>query len=131
MSSIRISNFKGLLCVVIVLSPIGCVGRTGKIGQPIADRYHSQIDTLKVGQSTPEDLKAAFKGASVSMKEVKHEAGREVQIWEVFRGGNMDAGAFILWGQIAHDKDQSILFRFENGRLASYESVIHEDPPTK
>jgi hypothetical protein len=105
----------------------GCMGRTGKVGAPIAEAYKDELTSLRVGQSTPDDLKKTFSEKRVSLKESKTENGRVIEIWEVFKGGNVDAAQFVLWGQIAHDKDQSLLFRFENGRLASYESYIHPD----
>jgi hypothetical protein len=109
----------------------GCVGRTGKIGTPIAARYSSQLSTLKVGESTPIDLKRCFGENKVSLKETKIENGKTVEIWELARGGNMDAGALILWGYVSYDKDQSIVFRFEDGKLISYESVVHPDKSEK
>ncbi len=111
------------LCLLIAMG--GCVGRTGKIGKPITARYEQQLSRLEVGTSTPQDLQAIFKKAA--LKETRIEAGTRVEVWEVFRGGDLDAGAFLLWFHIAHDKDQSILFRFENGTLASFHSVVHPD----
>jgi hypothetical protein len=105
----------------------GCVGRTGKVGEPIAERYQEQIGQLKVGQSTPTDLQRVFHDHKVSLRESKFAMGHRVEVWEVFRGGDVDVAQFLLWGQIAHDKDQSLLFRFEDGRLVSQESLIHPD----
>lgn len=109
----------------------GCMGRTGKIGTPISERYKVQLATLKLGESTPEDLEKAFaKIKTPSLKEARIESGKKVELWEVARGGNMDAADFIMWGAVAYDKDQSILFRFEDGKLVSYESIVHPDPVT-
>lgn len=113
--------------LIALLACGGCMGRTGKVGEPIAQLYQDEVGKLKVGQSTPADLKKTFGDSKVSLKEAKIDLGRNVEVWEVFRGGNVDVGQFLIWGQIAHDKDQSLLFRFENGRLASYESFIHPD----
>jgi hypothetical protein len=107
------------------------MGRTGKIGTPISERYKVQLATLKLGESTPEDLEKAFaKIKTPSLKEARIESGKKVELWEVARGGNMDAADFIMWGAVAYDKDQSILFRFEDGKLVSYESIVHPDPVT-
>ena len=105
----------------------GCVGRTGKVGTPIAAVYRDQLATLKLGESTPNDLKNCFGEKKVSLKEAKIENETKVEIWEVAKGGNMNAAAFIMWGYVAHDKDQSLLFRFENGKLASYQSIVLPD----
>jgi hypothetical protein len=127
----RISSLRVLTAALIALVVAGCVGRTGKIGTPIAARYSSQLATLKVGESTPSDLKRCFGENKVSLKETKIESGKTVELWELARGGNMDAGALILWLYVAYDKDQSILFRFEDGKLISYESVVHSDKSEK
>ncbi len=102
-----------------------CVGTTGKIGTPIAARYSRELSTLKVGESTPVDLQKDFAPKKVSLKESRIENGKSVEIWELARGGNMDAAALLLWGYVAYDRDQSILFRFEDGKLVSFESVVH------
>ena len=114
------------LFILIAVQLCGCMGRTGKIGMPITERHQERLDKLELGKSTPDDLEAIF-GKEASLKETRVEAGNRVEIWEVFRGGNVDVAQFLLWGQIAHDKDQSLLFRFENGRLVSYKGVVHED----
>ena len=131
MQSTPTSIARVAVVAALIVFSAGCVGRTGKIGKPIAATYESQIGKLNVGESGPEDLKSAFSGSSVSLRETKIQNGVAVETWEVFRGGNMDAGAFLLWGQIAHDKDQSLLFHFANGRLTSYETIVHEDSPAK
>ncbi len=112
------------LCLLIAMG--GCIGRTGKIGKPITERYERQLSRLAVGTSTPQDLQAIFK-KDATLKESRIEGGKRIEVWEVFRGGNMDLGQFLMWFQIAHDKDQSILFRFENGTLVSYHGVVHPD----
>jgi hypothetical protein len=117
------------IAMVSALIPIsGCVGRTGKVGKPIAETYSDELMTLQLGKSTPEDLQNVFEDKVVSLKEAKIENGKKIEIWEVHKKGNMDAAAFIMWGYVAYDKDQSLLFRFENGKLVSYESVVHPDP---
>ena len=123
----QISHLKALAVLVATLVIAGCVGRTGKVGTPIAARHATQLASLKIGESTQNDLKRCFGDKKVSLKEAKMENGKTVEIWELARGGNMDAGALVLWGYVAYDKDQSILFRFEDGRLVSYESVVHPD----
>jgi hypothetical protein len=125
----QISHFKALAVVVLVVVMPGCVGRTGKVGTPIAARYATQLASLKIGESTPDDLKTSFGEKKLSLKEAKIENGKKIEIWELARGGNMDAAAFLLWGYVAYDKDQSILFRFEDGRLISYDSVVYPDAP--
>lgn len=122
----RTSTRIACIGICLLVSMAGCIGRTGKIGTPINERYRQELSTLRVGTSTPQDLQAAF-GRNVALKDSSFAGGKRVEVWEVFRGGNMDVGDFLLWGQIAHDKDQSILFRFENGRLMSYHSVVHAD----
>ena len=76
----------------------GCVGRTGKIGQPISAYYQTQLTALKLGESTPDDLKKLFadKKVPVSLKEAKIEGDKKVEIWEVAKGGNMDVAAFLV-----------------------------------
>lgn len=123
-------KLKLLFILVATALLAGCVGRTGKVGTPIAERYQTEINCLQIGKSTPDDLKRCFGKKPVALKEEKVEDGKTVQIWEVARGGNMDAGALILWGYVAYDKDQSILFRFENGILVSFESIVLPDPPS-
>jgi hypothetical protein len=123
----QISLFKTLALMVVVVVMAGCVGRTGKVGTPIAARYATQLASLKVGESTPNDLKTYFGEKNVSLKEVKIENGKTVEIWELARGGNMDVAAFVMWGYVAYNKDQSILFRFEDRKLVSYESVVLPD----
>ena len=116
-----------VLLVTCLTLVAGCVGRTGKVGEPIAEKYQDKVAQMKLGQSTPEDLQRVFKGDKISQKDSKLEQGRRVEVWEVFRGGDLDTAQFLLWGQISHDKDQSMLFKFENGLLVSRESVIHPD----
>jgi hypothetical protein len=121
------------LTVVVIVTMVflgGCVGRTGKVGTPISTRYQNQLASLKLGESTPDDLKKLFaeKKIPVSLKEAKIEGDKKVEIWQVARGGNMDAAGLILWGYVAYDKDQELLFRFENDKLVSYESVVIPDP---
>ena len=141
---LQILQFK-IAIIAATLLLAGCVGRTGKVGRPISDYYQQQLETLKVGESTPDDLKKAFtitkdiKGANqthtttttkvlVSIKEAKIEDGKKVEIWEVAKGGNMDVAAFLVWGYVAYNKNQQLLFRFEDGKLGSYESVVIPDP---
>ena len=108
----------------------GCVGRTGKVGRPIAAYYQTQLQTLKLGVSTPDDLKKLFAEDKipVSLKEARMEGDKKIEIWEVTKGGNVDAAALILWGYVAYNKDQELLFHFENDKLVSYESVVIPDP---
>ena len=123
----------------------GCVGRTGKVGTPISVYYQQQLESLNLGESTPDDLKKYFTVTKevkepnqtqkttktkvlVSLKEAKIENGKKVEIWEVTKGGGMDVAAFVVWGYVAYNKDQVLLFRFEDGKLASYESVVIPDP---
>ncbi|MCH7849355.1 MAG: hypothetical protein IIB53_13445 [Planctomycetes bacterium] len=114
-----------LFCV-LSFAPLGCIGRTGKAGKPIAERYAAKLEQLEVGKATPEDLKRLF-GRNASLQSA--QAGTET--WEVFRGGNMDVGQFLMWGQIAHDKDQRMIFTFRNGRLSSWRSEVIPDPVEK
>ncbi len=109
----------------------GCaVGRTGKMGTPIATRYQAQLNNLKIGVSTPDDLKKSFETIKVpvSLEETKMEDNKKVEIWQVARGGNMDAADLLLWGVVSYDKDQEILFRFEDDKLVSFQSVVLPDP---
>ena len=124
--------FKVAVVTITMVFLAGCVGRTGKVGTPIAVRYQSQLSSLKLGESTPDNLKKLFaeKKTPVSMKEAKMDGDKKVEIWQIARGGNMDATAFIMWGYVSYDKDQALLFRFENDKLVSYESVVISDPIT-
>jgi hypothetical protein len=144
---LQISHFKIVAAIAAIILLAGCVGRTGKVGRPISDYYQQQLESLKLGESTPDDLKRAFtitkevKGPNqtrtttttkvlVSLKEAKIENSKKVEIWEVAKGGNMDVAAFLVWGYVAYNKDQQLLFRFEDGKLVSYESVVIPDPVT-
>jgi hypothetical protein len=98
----------------------GCAGQTGQIGQPIATHYQKQINKIEIGKTTVRDLKSIFGSDNVSLK----EKGAGYEIWEVAKPGDLDVGTFVLWGQVAHDKDQSLLFRFERGVLVSYTSKV-------
>jgi hypothetical protein len=92
-----------------------------------APTNRAQLTLLTVGESTPDDLHNCLEDKKVSFKEGRIENGKKSEVWELRGGGNMDTAAFLLWGQVAYDKDQSILFRFEDGRLVSYESLVHPD----
>ena len=144
-SKFQVAYFKAVAVIVTMVLLAGCVGRTGKIGTPISAYYQRQLESLKLGESTPDDLKNCFTITNeikqpnqtrtttktkvlVSLKEAKIENGKKVEIWEVIKGGGMDAAAFIVWGYVAYNKDQVLLFRFEDGKLASYESVVIPDP---
>ena len=124
------SHIRVALVFLTTVLLVGCVGRTGKVGTPIATRYQTQLTSLKLGESTPDDLKRLFaeKKVPVSLKEVKMDGDKKVEIWQVARGGNMDAAGFLLWGYVSYDKDQELLFRFENDKLVSYECVVLPDP---
>jgi hypothetical protein len=130
LTKFQASYFKAVTVIVTMVLLAGCVGRTGKVGTPISVYYQTQLASLKLGESTPNDLKKCFgeKKVPVSLKEVKMEGDKKVEIWQVAKGGNMDAAAFILWGYVSYDKDQELLFRFENGKLVSFESVVIPDP---
>ena len=132
-SKLKASYFKTIAAFLAVILLGGCVGRTGKIGKPISTYYQEQLTSLKLGESTPNDLQKLFgdKKVPVSLKEAKIEGDKKVEIWQVAKGGNMDVAAFLAWGYVAYNKDQQLLFRFENGKLASYESVVIPDPPSK
>ena len=132
-TKIKTSFFKSAAALLAMALLAGCVGRTGKIGKPISTYYQAQLTSLKLGESTPNDLKKLFeaKEAPVSLKEAKIEGDKKVEIWQVAKGGNMDVAAFLAWGYVAYNKDQQLLFRFENDKLASYESVVIPDPPKK
>ena len=120
-----------ILIAAVATLLTGCVGRTGKVGTPISTRYQTQLASLKLDESTPDDLKNIFAPIKIpiSLKEAKMDGDKKVEIWQVARGGNMDAAALLLWGYVSYDKDQEILFRFENDKLISYESVVIPDPP--
>jgi hypothetical protein len=139
------SAFMVVMAAAILLT--GCVGRTGKIGKPIAAYYQPQLESLKLGVTTPEDLKALFtmsetdKGTRqtsptttvkslASLKEARIENGKKVEIWQVAKGGNVDVAELLIWGVVSYNKDQLLQFRFEDGKLASYESVVIPDPVT-
>lgn len=128
---LQISRFKAAAVIAIMVLLAGCVGRTGKVGTPISTSYQTQLASLKLGESTPDDLKKLFaeKRIPISLKEAKIEGDKKVEIWQVAKGGSMDVAAFLMWGYVAYNKDQQLLFRFENGKLASYESVVIPDPP--
>ena len=40
----------------------------------------------------------------------------------------MDVAAFVMWGYVAYNKDQELLFRFEDRKLVSYDAVVLPDP---
>jgi hypothetical protein len=105
------------LSLVVLLD--GCATQTGQIGEPIGSKYQSQLNQLQIGHTTPIDLQKSFNNKA-SLK----EKGKGYEVWEVAKPGDLDVGSFLLWGQIAHDKDQSLLFRFENGVLVSYNSAV-------
>ncbi|MDE2106343.1 MAG: hypothetical protein KGL39_54490 [Patescibacteria group bacterium] len=130
--------------LVAILSA-GCVGRTGKVGEPISQYYQTQLQSLKLGVTTPDDLQRAFTVTNevrvasqnrvvgkpkvlVSLKEERVENGKQVQIWELPKGGNIDVAALLIWGYVAYNKDQFMTFRFEDGKLASFESQVIPDP---
>jgi hypothetical protein len=145
--------------VILGVLLTGCVGRTGKVGTPIAAIYSAQLQSLQLGVTTPDDLKKCFtftvtnnvtqsgqpqnikiatpptthaivtqKKVLVSLQEAKIENGKKVEVYEVTKGGGMDVAAFVVWGYVAYNKDQELLFRFEDGKLVSYESVVLPDP---
>jgi hypothetical protein len=135
-----------LLCIVAGLLAGCMVGRTGKIGKPISAYYEQQLESLKLGVSTPDDLKKAFtitkevkephQSSTVIvtkvlpyLKEVKMEDGKKVEIWGVSKGGDIDVAELLIWGGVAYNKDQELQFRFENDKLVSYESIVIPDPP--
>lgn len=119
-----------IVLAVAALLTGGCAtGRTGKIGTPIAQRYTRQLAQLKIGVSSPADLQRIFGAEKVGLQSTEEQNGKLVQVWELARGGNMDAGELLLWGRVSYDKDQAMLFRFEGGRLASWKSVVFPDPP--
>jgi hypothetical protein len=152
------TRYLTLAIIVLTFLAIGCVGRTGKVGKPISAYYETQLASLKLGVSTPDDLKNCFtitvtngttrslqphaagvqppiqtqtvttKKVLVSLKEASIENGKKVEIYEVTKGGGMDVAAFVMWGYVAYNKDQELLFRFEDGKLISYESVVLPDP---
>lgn len=134
--------------VAVILSAFlitGCVGRTGKVGKPISAYYETQLEQLKLGETTPDDLKKDFTVTKedkdphtgrittktkvlVYLKEAKIENGKKAEIWELDKGGGMDVAAFVMWGYVAYNKDQELEFRFEDGKLVSYESIVLPDP---
>ena len=123
------SLFKVTAIITAMVLLVGCVGRTGKVGTPIADRYQTQLESLKLGVSTPDDLKKIFtKRNPVSLKEAKMDGDKKIEIWEVAKSGSMDAAALLIWGYVSYDKDQELLFRFENDKLVSWESIVIPDP---
>ena len=147
-----------LFVCLFAMPLIGCVGRTGKVGKPIAAYYGPQLAELKLGETTPDDLQKIFTITTTNddlkptqyhpgqaqksnqtqplketkvmatLKEAKLENGKKVEIYEVAKGGSMDVAAFVMWGYVAYNKDQELLFRFENGKLTSYEAVVLPDP---
>lgn len=110
-------RFLILLVIAIILS--ACATQTGQIGEPVAASHKKELDQITIGRTTPSELNRIFKGKA-SLK----EKGAGYEIWEVAKPGNLDVGSFLMWGEIAHDKDQSLLFRFEGGKLASYRSAV-------
>ena len=149
-----------LFTSIFAMLLVGCVGRTGKVGKPIAAYYGPQLAQLKLGETTPEDLQNIFTITTindvekptqyhpgqaqqsnqtpsikktkvlVTLKEAKLENGKQVEVYELAKGGGMDIAAFVVWGYIAYNKDQELLFRFENRKLVSYEAVVLPDPTT-
>lgn len=117
----RLGIAASLMVPLVFLS--GCMGRTGKIGTPIAQIHASKLDEMTVGQSTTADLKELF-GNRASLK----SSSGATETWEVFRGGNLDVGQFLLWGQLSHDKDQRLLFDFRNDILTGWRSEVVPDP---
>ena len=119
-----IQSYMKKLLLISTLSPMfiltSCVTQTGQIGEPIATHYQKQLSKIEIGKTTLSDLKTFFGPDHVSLK----EKGAGYEIWEVAKPGDLDVGSFILWGEIAHDKDQSLFFRFEHGVLASYTSKV-------
>jgi hypothetical protein len=78
-----------------------------------------RLNQIQIGKTTPADLQSIFKNKA-SLK----EKGSGYEVWEVAKPGDLDVGTFLLWGQVDHDKDQSLLFNFENGVLTSYNSAV-------
>jgi len=115
----KLTLFSILLFFAISLVLAGCAGQTGQIGEPIGNKYQSQLNQIQIGKTTPSDLQRLF-----SNKASLKEKGSGYEVWEVAKPGDLDVGTFLLWGQIDHDKDQSLLFRFENGVLVSYNSAV-------
>src|ERR1700693_5411591 len=101
---------KLLFTATTALTLASCATQTGQIGEPIATHYQGQLSKIEIGKTTPNDLKHIFGSDRVSLK----EKGAGYEIWEVAKPGDLDVGTFIMWGEIAHDKDQSLLFRFEH-----------------
>lgn len=108
-----------ITAVTLALGLTGCATQTGKVGEPPAKTYKKELEKIEIGKTTTKDLKNIF-GSKASRK----EKGSGYEIWEVQRPGDLDVGSFLLWGQVAHDKDQSLLFRFEHDKLVSYKSVV-------
>ena len=118
-------SYAFLLTGLLVSSGLsGCVARTGKIGTPITESYAAELATLRVGETTVDDLKVVFAKAKPTLKEAKTVDGKKVEVWQVLKPGSMDGGAFLLTSTIAHDKDQLLLFRFTGGKLDSFESQV-------
>ncbi|MBL4699659.1 hypothetical protein JYU15_00880 [bacterium AH-315-I18] len=120
------TNLKTLILIFLFCSfafgSTGCIGRTGKAGKPITERYSEKLEQIEVGKTTPDDLKILF-GSKASLQ----SAQAETETWVVFREGNVDVAQFLLWGQIAHDKDQRMIFTFNNGLLSSWQSEVLPD----
>ena len=147
---------------ILIFLITGCVGRTGKVGTPISAVYASQLQSLQLGVTTPDDLKNIFtitvtnevtqsihaspgttpqpaqpksvnpvdpqKSFSLISGRYSWINGKKFAIYDLTKGGGMDVAAFVVWGYVAYNKDQEILFHFENSKLVSYESVVLPDP---
>lgn len=96
------------------------VGQPYQPGESIATIYKTQLDEIKIGETTPNDLKLIFSQNQVGLK----EKGEGYEIWQVVKQGDVDDSNFLMWGVTSHYKDQALYFRFEHGVLVSYTSDV-------
>jgi hypothetical protein len=101
---------------------VGCAGQndqTAQTGGTISDKYQTQLNQLQIGRTTSAELQKLFDNKA-SLK----EKGTDYEVWEVVKQGDLDDRNFLMWGVMDRSKDQSLLFRFENGVLVSYTSGV-------
>lgn len=125
-------KIKTLTSLALLCLCAGCmVGRTGKVGKPISVYYEKQLESVVVGKTTPDDLKRLFatNAAPVHLKDSSMEGSHKIETWELSKGGDIDVAELIIWGGVAYNKDQELLFHFTDDKLTSWESVVLPDPP--
>jgi hypothetical protein len=109
--------------LVVLCFACGCI-RTGKLGMPVGERYKEQLSKVVIGETTPTELQKIFHGHTINKIE---PMGTDDETWRLVKEGSSDPGMFLMFGIVARDKDQALLFHFNSGVLAGYESEILPD----